>query len=89
MERLTSLSQIRVGSRLKIVGRSEKDSYGSISVKKIIKCETPDDQWFEILINRTKNYYFHFGMYLAGQSWAKDVFVLDGIDRRLKKKGKR
>lgn len=78
---LTSLKQLKVGTRLKIVGRHENDNYGSVSVKKIINCDT----WHEILINRSKNYYFHFENYLAGKSnWVKEVYVLDGIDKRLK-----
>jgi len=81
MERLMSLSQLKVGTRLKIVGHSESDNYGSVSVKKIIDCNS----WHEILINRRKNYYFHFENYLEGKSnWAKEVYVLPGIDGRLK-----
>ena len=81
MSKLTSLDQIKVGSRLKIVGKSESDSYSSVSVKEVIDC----GEWHEILINRSKNYYFHFENYVAGKSqWVNEVYVLDGIDGRLK-----
>lgn len=78
---LTSINQLKIGTRLKIVGKHNTDDYGSVSVKKIIDCGT----WTEILINRSKNCYFHFDNYLAGKSqWVKEVFVLDGTDKRLK-----
>lgn len=86
MTALTSINQLKVGSRLKIVGRSEKDSYGSVSVKKLIPCEGFDGtRWNEVLINRSRNYYFHLENYLAGKSnWVKEVYVLPGVDKRLK-----
>lgn len=78
--KLTSLDQLKVGIKLKIVGKHPSDNYGSVSVKKIIDCGT----WHEVLINRTKNYYFHFENYLKGKSmWVKEVYVLGGIDRRV------
>lgn len=40
-------------------------------------------QYTEILLNRTKNSYFSMNAYLANDSWAKEVFVLNGIDKRL------
>ena len=89
MTKLTSLDQLKVGSRLRIVGKSESDNYGSVSVKKIIICkrDNPSESWHEILINRSKNYYFHFENYLSGKSqWVKEVYVLNGIDGRLKNK---
>ena len=85
MEKLTSLEQLQVGTRLKIVGKSSTDSYESISVKKLIPMEGDDGRkWTEVLINKTYNYYFHLENYLAGYSqWVKEVFVLPGTDRRL------
>lgn len=76
---LINLDQLKVGTRLRIVGKSEKDSYGSISVKKIIKCSGDDGRtWHEILINKSQNYYFHFENYLAGKSmWVAEVYVLE------------
>lgn len=86
MRKLTSLKQLKVGAKIKIVGRHSGDNYNSTSVKKIISCEKDNGEiWHEILINRKKNYYFHFENYLQGKSlWVKEVFVLSGIDRRLK-----
>lgn len=89
MKELNSLSQLSVGTKLKIIGKSTKDSYGSVSVKKIIFCEahpsSGSGNWHEILINRKRNYYFHLENYLAGKSqWVEKVFVLEGVDGRLK-----
>lgn len=88
MKELKAKSQLKIGTKLKIVGHSESDNYGSISVKKLIECESNDGRkWTEVLINRSKNYYFHLEYYLAGKSlWVKEVFVLSGTDRRLKGK---
>lgn len=92
MTKLTSLSQLRVGTKLKIVAKCEKYSHGSISVKKLIKMWSDcgdgsvyGKQDTEILINRTKNHFFSMNAYLANDSqWVKEVYVLDGIDKRLK-----
>jgi hypothetical protein len=79
--KLTSAHQLERGIKLRIVGRSERDSYGSVSVKKLIEMSTGD---LEVLINRKRNRYFSLSLYLNGKSWAKEVYVLDGYDRRLK-----
>lgn len=87
MTPLVSLAQLQLGTRLKIVGKHPSDNYGAISVKKIITCTLPcsNEAWHEILINRTKNYYFHFENYLAGKSlWVKEVYVLEGLDKRVR-----
>ena len=91
MNKLTSLDQLKVGTKLKIVAKSERDCYGSISVKKLIPMHEylgPNKRGpitdTEILINHTKNYYFSFNNFIKGESWAKEVYVLDGIDKRLK-----
>ncbi len=48
-----------------------------------LKLAGPGDT--EILINKKKNFYFSMNKYLAGKScWVKEVYVLSGIDRRLK-----
>lgn len=83
MERLTNLNQIKLGTRLKLIGVSPKDSYGSVSVKRIIKCDNRTRSWNEILINRRKNYYFDFELYLEGKSWVKEAYVLEGFDKRI------
>jgi hypothetical protein len=93
LTKLTSLDQLQVGTRLKIVASNEKDCYQCISVKKLIKmwnehgdgsllsCGPKDT---EILINRKKNYYFSMNAYLKGTSWVKEIYVLSGLDKRLK-----
>ena len=37
MKRLESLDQLKIGTRLMIVAKSDRDCYGSVSVKKIIE----------------------------------------------------
>jgi hypothetical protein len=89
MIELTCLSQLKVGTKLKIIGKNDGDSYGSVSVKAILHCTALNgdrDNWTEILINRKKNYYFHLENYLAGKShWVNKVYILPGIDKRLKR----
>lgn len=90
---LTSVKQLKVGTKIKIVSKSGTNDYGSVSVKKVIKMRHYDHdrkKWkpvhdYEILINRSKNYYFSMNMYFKGESWVKDVFVLPGKDKRLKR----
>lgn len=96
MEKLTSLSQLKIGTKLKIIAKSERDCYGSVSVKKLIPMfhyigpsERGPQFDTEILITRSKNYFFSMDSYLKGESqWVKEIFVLDGIDKRLKKGGR-
>ena len=94
MEKLTSLDQLKVGTKLKIVAKYDKYSHKSISVKKIIpmrRYNRETDQWsepydHEILINHKNNYYFSMNNYLKGESnWVKEVYVLEGTDKRLKR----
>ena len=62
MKRLESLDQLKIGTRLMIVAKSERDCYGSVSVKKIIemrKFDKKTQEWsepydYEILINKRK-----------------------------------
>jgi hypothetical protein len=91
MEKLISLDQLNIGTKLRIVASSERDCYGSVSVKKIIEMKRWDGEaWsepydHEILLNRKKNYYFSMNNYLSGKSnWVKEVYVLEGVDKRLK-----
>lgn len=77
---LVSLDQLNVGTKLKIIGRTSKNNYNSISVKELIR-KNGD---IEVLINKSKNYYFNLSCYLKGESWANKVFILNGTDRRLK-----
>ena len=78
MNELKYLNQIKVGSKLKILGICKDDDYISISVKKIIKCENKDRTWHEVIIDKTKNYYFDFERYLEGKSrWVSMIYVID------------
>lgn len=79
MTPLTKLSQIKVGTKLKIIASTcEKDNYESVTVKRIIECDNRKEPvWTEILICRKNNYYFHFQNYLLGKSrWVEKVWVL-------------
>lgn len=75
-----------------IIADSNKYSHDSISVKKIIpmrKYCTLTGEWsepydYEILINRSKNFYFSMELYFKGESWVKQAYVLNGLDKRLK-----
>lgn len=70
-----SKEQIEEGSILKIVGISAKNSYESISVKKIINTKRDT----EVIINLKKNYYFNLDAYLDNRplwgKWVKKVYV--------------
>lgn len=85
MEKLTSLDQLKVGTKLKIVAESEKYCMGSATVKELIKMWNehgdgslpsagPKDT--EILLNKRKNIYFSMNKYLMGKSWVTEAFVL-------------
>jgi hypothetical protein len=91
VKRLTNISQLKVGMKLKIVAQSKSDCYNSVSVKQIIMMRRWDGEaWsepydYEILLNRKKNYYFSMLNYIGGKSnWVKEVYILDGVDKRLK-----
>lgn len=95
MAPLTSIDQLKLGVKLRIIAKSESDCYGSVSVKEIVEMRRFDklsQKWsgvydYEILINKSKNYYFSFRNYLAKESvWIKEVYVLRGVDKRLKTK---
>lgn len=69
-EKLTDLSQIEVGTCLKIIGKSKTDCYKSIKIKEILV----NIEDTEIIINKEKNYYFNFRMYMEGKSWASEIY---------------
>ena len=93
MDKLTSLSQLKVGTKIKIVAKNGNQSYNSVSVKKLIPMRRYDKfsgMWsepydYEILINRKRNYYFSFNNLMIGESqWVAEVYVIEGLDGRLK-----
>lgn len=93
MKKLTSSDQLKVGVRLMVIANYEPDGYKAISVKKLIPMSNhhgdsslpsagPNDT--EILLNKRKNIYFSMNKYLAGTSWIKEIYIVPGIDKRLK-----
>lgn len=86
MQPLTKHDQLQVGTNLMIVGKKPWNSYGSISVKKL-QTVTWDagETNIEAILNLTKNRYFNVDLYFKGESsWVKEVYVLEGKDKRLK-----
>jgi hypothetical protein len=70
LEPLLAIDQIKTGDILLI-----KDSCQIIpTTAKIVKVSDHDGT--EVIINIELNKYFNVGMYLAGKSWAKEVFVV-------------
>lgn len=92
MVELTSLDQLKIGTRIQIIAKCDK--YSEItSVKNLIPMrQFKNGKWSkvydtEILTNRRRNHYFSFSRYIKGKSnWVKKVYVLEGIDKRLKRK---
>ena len=71
---LKSKDQIKLGDDLVIVGKSPSDSQ-VISVKDILDVDGKE----EIILDQELNRYFITDMYLKGQSWAEDVFIIKVI----------
>lgn len=70
IEQLKEHNQIKKGDVLLI-----SDGKNVISVTaKLVKITDYDGE--EIIFNTKKNKYFNVGMYLKGESWAKDVRVV-------------
>ena len=65
------MDQLFKGAKLKIIGKAQKNSYESISVKLIIKDKS------EVIMNKSKNYYFNVDVFLSGKSWVKECYLLD------------
>ena len=69
---VTGEGQITKGDTLKILGKNPRDSQ-TITAKDVISvngCE-------EVIINKLKNYYFITKLLINGESWAKQVEVID------------
>lgn len=75
---VTGLNQIKQGTKLKIVGISEKNSYDSITCKKVLKMKSGEKEWVEILINKKDNLYFNLNAYLGKEKtfgkWVKELY---------------
>jgi len=68
---LKSKDQIKLGDDLVIVGKSPSDSQ-VVRVKDILDVDGKE----EIILDQELNRYFITDMYLKGQSWAEDVFII-------------
>lgn len=88
MTLLTDVNQLRVGTRIKIIANREEYSQ-TTSVKEVIDMKhrslCPIGQTDkEIIINIKKNRFFSMNSYLIDKtSWVKEVYVLEGLDKRL------
>jgi len=69
---LKAKGQIMIGDDLVIIGKSPSDSQ-VVNVKDIL--EVGDTE--EIIIDHELNRYFITDMYLKGESWADDIFIIE------------
>ena len=65
---LTAEGQLAKGDKIRIVGKSERDSQ-IVTIKEVITVDGRE----EVIINKRRNYYFITALVLAGSSWAKSV----------------
>lgn len=72
-KRVASKEQVKVGTKLKIIGFDEKDSIKCITVKKIIPYHGT-----EVILKRKQNLYFNLGGYLGEietvGKWVKELY---------------
>lgn len=75
---VTRDSELKEGMTLKIVGKSERDSYKRITIKKVLLMKDSEREWVEILINKKKNYFFNLTAYLYNEplafGWVKELY---------------
>lgn len=69
--KLKSKEQIRLGDTLIVIGKSRSDSQ-VCEVEDIVECNSNE----EVIIDEEHNKYFITDMYLKGESWADDVFIV-------------
>ncbi|RLV60966.1 hypothetical protein D5018_03750 [Parashewanella curva] len=67
-----SEGQLKVGDKIKVIGKSTSDDQVN-TVKEVLEVDGRE----EIVINKTRNYYFITQMLITGQSWAKQVQVIN------------
>ena len=65
---LTAEGQLTKGDKIKIIGKSERDSQ-TVTVKDVITVNGRE----EVIINKKRNFYFVTSMVIAGKSWAKSI----------------
>lgn len=70
MQIVTGEGQLKVGDKIRIVGKSIKDDQRT-TVKEIITVDGNE----EVIINKRRNYYFNTKMLVSGKSWAKQVAI--------------
>lgn len=72
LKTVDSINSIKQGDTLIITG----DSFINKPVKaQIVKVSTSDG--VEVIFNKGQNKYFNVGMYLKGESWVKEVCILE------------
>ncbi len=69
---ITEEGQLNIGDKIKIVAKSDKNNYKSITVKSIVD----NGYGEEIIINKSRNYFFSIKGLVSGTSWAKEVYKL-------------
>jgi hypothetical protein len=77
-EQVTKAGQLKKGDKIKIIAKSQKDNYESITVKKVIETDYGE----EIILNLKRNYYYVTRMMLAGESWAVKVIKLNCVEKK-------
>jgi len=70
IEPLTTIDQIKKGDQLLI-----SDGKEIIFVKALQIVKSAHDGT-EVVFNLKQNKYFNVGMYLEGQSWVKEIFIV-------------
>jgi len=75
---LKSKEQIKLGDTLVVIGKSHSDSQ-VCKAEDIVCCGENE----EIIICKERNRYFIVDMYLAGSSWAEDVFIVTTNQERV------
>jgi len=73
---LEAEGQIMIGDDLVIIGKSPSDSQ-VVKVEGILEAGDEVGGTEEIIIDRELNRYFITDMYLKGESWADDVFIIE------------
>jgi hypothetical protein len=72
---VTKAGQLKKGDKIKIIAKSQKNNYESITVKKVIETDYGE----EIILNLKRNYYYVTKMMLAGESWVMKVIKLSSL----------
>jgi hypothetical protein len=75
---VTKAGQLKKGDKIKIIAKSQKDNYESITVKKVIETDYGE----EIILNLRRNYYYVTRMMLDGESWAVKVIKLNCFEKK-------